>query len=449
MSKTTFISILKRTILMLTIMVCISCSKKEVYPSFDITQVQIHNNPSSALTARVVVTLNMPSAIQVDCYTQDGDLIVSTNSSIHKKHQISLIKLKEKTDYTVKVTLLNDNSEKEQTVTKQFTSSSIPSWVTDFYQPKLNTINDPLNDYYLFASMGNPGCSYIINSKGEIVWYQTVDATVKSVQMTDRGSILAILDQNSTNFGDGNIVLETSLSGDTLFYLEHGKKGFDKIVHHDLAINPQKNITAITNTFKDGLPGDGLVQWSSSGNKIWEWSTFDVSHEINPELKEQPWINSLFIDQDGHYIISLRAINQVWKVHSSSGKVLWKLGENGDIQINEPIYFQRQHYAYRNRNGHIMLFDNGSEKRPYSRVLAYAIDESNLTAKLISTTDLPKENYSPIMGSSFLLPDNNLLVASSSSLTALKIDQNGKVLFQLKFKSPIYRIEYVPSHLFK
>ncbi|MCY4779625.1 aryl-sulfate sulfotransferase [Sphingobacterium sp. UT-1RO-CII-1] len=425
----------------------ISCSKEEQQQT-DVAAVQIFNDPSSALVARVVVSLNTSRTIKISCYNENKQLVYNNVSFNKQTHNVSLLQLKEKTNYYIEVAVLDEKSEFSTIEKVNFTTAAIPSWVTDFYSPDLNKINDPLNGYYLFANMKSPGCIYMINSKGEIVWYKTTEAVVKSVHATPKGSVLAILDQNGTNFGDGNIVLETSLAGDTLFHLEYGKKGFDKWVHHDLAINPQGNIIAVTNTFQGGFPGDGLVEWSSSGNKVWEWSTFDVQHEIDPNIQEQPWVNSVFIDHDGHYLLSLRALDQVWKVHSSSGKVLWKLGKNGNIKMDQPIHFLRQHYAHRNHQGELMLFDNGSDERPYSRVLSYTINEENLTGSISSITDLPKDNYSPIMGSAFLLPDNNILTASSSSLTALKLDPLGNTLFKLKFKSPIYRIEYIPSSIF-
>lgn len=449
--KKGIISIYLRSCIAFCILILLStsCAKDGVDNSAIIANTQIFNNPSAALAARVVVTLNSAQTIKVDCYTLDRQFVYSEISSDKKKHNLALLQLKENSEYYIDVSVLTENTTYKTIDNVHFRTSGIPAWVKEFYNPELQKINDPLAGYYLFANMTNPGCIYIINSKGKIVWYQTTNAVVKSVQMTDKGSILAILDQNGTNFGDGNIVLETTLAGDTLFHLKYGNKGFDKWVHHDLTKNHQGNIIAITNTFENGLPGDGLVEWSSSGNKVWEWSTFDVNDEIDPMLKEQPWINSIFIDHDGHYLISLRALNQVWKVHSSNGKVLWKLGENGNIKLEQPIHFLRQHYAYRNSQGDIMLFDNGSAQRPYSRVLSYHIDENERTGHITSITDLPKENYSPIMGSGFLLPDNNILVASASTNTALKMDRSGNTHFKLNFKGPIYRIEYIRPELFE
>lgn len=431
------------------LLILMSCTKDNNTLTISTPDIHIINDSGSALAARVVVSLNSPKAIEINCYISGSSKVVySYLTSENKQHSIPLLKLKENTEYDLEINILDSQSKIETIEKRRFTTASIPSWITEFYNPDSHRINDPLEGYYLFANMSNPGCIYLIDNTGELVWYQTTEGVVKNVQITDKGTVLSLIDQNGTNFGDGNIVLERSLAGDTIFYLKQGQKGFDKTVHHDLAVKPNGNILAITNTFQDGFPGDGIVEWSSSGNKVWEWSTFDVKHEIDPNIIEQPWINSIFIDHDQNYILSLRSLNQVWKVHSKTGEVIWKLGERGNINFETPFTFIKQHYAYRNHSGDLMLFDNGSEDRPYTRVVSFEVDEVKRTAQTKSIIDLPTKNYSPIMGNGILLPDNNILVASSSSHTALKLDLSGKVLFELNFKSPIYRIEYLNPDLF-
>lgn len=124
------------------------------------------------------------------------------------------------------------------------------------------------------------------------------------------------------------------------------------------------------------------------------------------------------------------------------------MGEKGNIKLETPFIFLRQHYAYRNLLGNLMLFDNGSNDRLYSRVVSFEVDEIQRTAKVNSINNLPTKNYSPIMGNGILLPDNNIIAASSTSNTALKLDLSGNVLFELSFKSQIYRIEYINTDLF-
>jgi len=428
--------------------VFIACKKNSPEVYTETMEVKIVHTEESALVARVEVSGTQHADIQVR-YREKGEqeFIYSTKSIGKREHVVPLFHLKENTVYEVEIGVIEaGHSMPDFKGGYTFTSAPIPSWVKEFYKEEENRLNDPLPGYYLFASMSAPGCMYMVDSQGKLIWYQTTPYVIKSVHLTPVNTILSIQDSNGTPFGDGNIVLEYSLSGDTLFHLQHGQRGFDKWVHHDLIRSQNGSMVAITNVFDgNNIPGDGLVQWDPTGNKIWEWTTFDVPDELDPLLREQPWINSIDIDHDGHYLVSLRAVHQIWKIHSKTGKVLWKLGQNGNIQMDEETLFLRQHYAYRTESGEIMLFDNGDISRPYSRVLSFSIDEENRIAKTMIDLRLPEQYYSPIMGNAKLLPDGNILVASSSKNKAIKITPTGEVLWEMNTKSGIYRIEYLPN----
>jgi hypothetical protein len=267
---------------------------------------------------------------------------------------------------------------------------------------------------------------------------------LKVVKLTRNNTLLSLEDENSTSLGDGNVILETTLSGDTLFHLKYGQKGFDKSIHHDLDLNARGNIVAATNVvLGSAIPGDGIIEFDRQGNKIWEWTTFDSPDAANTGINQQPWINSLFTDTDGNYIVSLRAFSQVWKINSGSGKIMWKLGKGGNVQMDVNDEFMFQHYAHRNPAGDIMLFDNGSSARPVTRVLALTVNEQALTATRKINFPLPSGYYSAIMGSASLLPDNNFLTASSTNSTILKTDINGGILWKIKLGEPIYRGEFI------
>ena len=42
---------------------------------------------------------------------------------------------------------------------------------------------------------------------------------------------------------------------------------------------------------------------------------------------------------NNNYVLSLRTLNQLWKIDSKNGKILWKLGLNGNIPIEESSIF--------------------------------------------------------------------------------------------------------------
>ena len=88
----------------------------------------------------------------------------------------------------------------------------------------------------------------------------------------------------------------------------------------------------------DSLIGDGIVAYDISGNELWNWNIFD---HVDPSEEEyniqEDWshANAIDVDYDGNYLVSFRSFNQIWKIDSESGNIIWRLGLNGDPQ--EPL----------------------------------------------------------------------------------------------------------------
>ncbi|WEK34363.1 MAG: aryl-sulfate sulfotransferase [Candidatus Pseudobacter hemicellulosilyticus] len=402
--------------------------------------VRVQNDSLSALSARIRFSLDQAAPASIVYWEKGTTLKFNTpENSTRLQHSIPLFHLKEQTAY--EFSILTEGAESS---THAFTTAAIPAHVKKFYSEEQRQIRDANNGYILFYSRYAPATAYLIDPSGKIAWYRTTPHMLKVARLTQQQTLLWLEDEHNTSFGDGNVILETSLAGDTLFYLKQGQKGFDRSVHHDLDLNPKGNIVAVTNVLQgSAIPGDGLMELDRQGNKIWEWTTFDTPDAADLGIHAQPWINSLDIDTDGNYIVSLRAFSQVWKINAASGSIHWKLGKNGNVAMDPQDHFQFQHYAHRNPAGHIMLFDNGSADRPFSRLLSFQINEQTLQASPVIRQELPAQYYSAIMGSTMLLPDQQLLTASSNNSTILKTSASGDILWTLKVAEPVYRAEYI------
>lgn len=407
---------------------------------------RVLNDTSSALSARVQFSLSQNTDASVVYF--EGNSAQSNRTAVSKgkrNHSITLIGLKEKTTYRFSVVVpLADGSE-YISPGQTFTTAAIPASVKKFYKPEENPLDEAENSHFLFTSRVGPACIYILNNKGKVVWYRTTKNMLKVVRFTKNNTLLCLEDENNTSFGDGNIVLELSLGGDTLFYVRQGTKGFDKSIHHDLYLNSRGNVVGATNVYRTGnpIPGDGIIEFDRNGNKIWEWTTFDSNDAAETGINNQPWINSLVQDTDGNYIISLRSFSQVWKINATSGAVMWKLGKGGNVQMETADQFMFQHYAHRNPAGDIMLFDNGDATRPVTRLMSFTIDEQQKIATRKLKVELPSNLYSMIMGSTMIMPDQNLLSASSTNSRIVKTNTAGTVLWSLSVAEPIYRAEYI------
>ena len=133
--------------------------------------------------------------------------------------------------------------------------------------------------------------------------------------------------------------------------------------------------------------GDGIVIYDLKGNKIWKWNIFDhVDPTSESFILREDWshANAIDVDYDGNFLVSFRNFDQIWKISSVSGEILWRLGINGDFQLENSDVFYQQHAIHKISTNEYLLFDNGSkDKRSTSRAFSFSI---NLEKKKIYNT---------------------------------------------------------------
>ena len=161
--------------------------------------------------------------------------------------------------------------------------------------------------------------------------------------------------------------------------------------------------------------------------------------------------NSIEVDDDDNLLISNRTNNEVFKINRITGEIIWILGgpQNEFTFINDPLGgFNKQHDVRRIENGHITLFDNGTQHDPMlSRAVEYALDEVNKTATLIWEYAHPDSIVAMSMGSVQRLPNQNTLInwgfffeTNIMSIGALvtEVDYNKNIIFALEYPQGYY-----------
>ncbi|MBM4179032.1 MAG: T9SS type A sorting domain-containing protein [Ignavibacteria bacterium] len=169
--------------------------------------------------------------------------------------------------------------------------------------------------------------------------------------------------------------------------------------------------------------------------------------------------NSLWIDDDGNWIVSLRHMSQVVKVNRITGEIMWALGGKsnqfafiGDHEEYAPTYFSYQHDARRLPNGNISLFDNGTQHQPmHSRGVEYKLDEVNKTATMVWEYRPQPDIYVSIQGGLQTLPDGHRLLGWGSAANdgapgVTEVDSVGNVVFEAYYPKQmyVYRATKVP-----
>ncbi len=332
-----------------------------------------------------------------------------------------------------------------------FTIPKSSEWITNLSSISTSGEIDLEGKHILFNKMSMPSGIFIVNENGKTIWARESPNFVKMVKLTSRNTILTLEDNTGNQFGSANIILETTFAGDTLTHLEYGQADFIKIAHHDVLPLNQGNFAFITDQpIENNYVVDGISVLNPNGTQVWEWnsSPFITIPSSNNEEFVQPWGNSLTIDSfDNNYIISFRNLNQVWKVNSSTGEVIWKLGEEGTIPLSNQDGFMFQHHAQMIDENELILFDNGDmDNRAYSRIVTYTIDFEQENAILSTEIILPDELFSPFMGAVQVLPDGFLVTSSIPGIIA-QLDDNGDVVGQFNFEDRIFRASIIEDFL--
>ncbi len=113
-------------------------------------------------------------------------------------------------------------------------------------------------------------------------------------------------------------------------------------------------------------------------------------------------------------MISARNQSALFKVDRSSGEVVWRLGVDGDFSrsdgVDEPA-FLRQHAPEIQPDGNIVLFDNDSNDRPYSRAVEISYDTDEMTMEVAWAYRTDPDIYAGIWSDADRLENGNTLAA--------------------------------------
>lgn len=325
---------------------------------------------------------------------------------------------------------------------------------------KLSLIKDSgaFKGYLLFHTAIKSGGQIlsIINDDGQVVWYEYLPKPSSTFSWTSDNTIVALLEMDQ--------MIEIDLKGNILFQSSYGSDGFQEKMHHEIRKNEAGEYYGITyhglildenqrakyNT--DSLTTDGIVVLNSENQIVWKWNLFDVELP-NPDtlsiktkmIDDWAHANAVWQDSNRDFYISFRNFSQIWKIDFETGNVLWKLGQNGTINIDEASIFHQQHAVVQLANGHLLLYDNGDRYTQITRALIFDINSSNLTSELVRDYKLPVRLHSFKRGNAVPANDELMLLNSSMTDVAAILDVYDSIQFEVRLPNSSYRVEYLPT----
>jgi arylsulfate sulfotransferase len=459
--------------------------------SIKIKSIKLESPNNYAFQEKILVELDKEAPIEVK-YWKDGSSekfhTIVTQKGL--SHTINLLLLETNTTYKYQVVikrLINVYSKVLSFQTRKQSSWMEHNWVNAENAKNAEVLG---NGLVMICNARLPGYIAMVDGKGAIRWYwQVDDIGVRAATFTPKGNILAMLRppmkdaiddtpksmeailrdiekpirRGEMGFAGGTGIAEIDPTGKMLWRLDMDKVagGKYKIIHHDVRMDKNGhiitltrnekilNLTALGGTAADTVGGDGILVMDTTGKELWSWSVWDVWDVANdPYLKRFAYdrfhINSINFDTDGNYLVSVAIEDQIWKINSKTGKLMWKLGKGGNFKMDTTCFFSFQHSVNINSEGDLMVFDNSLWKK-VSGAVSFKLDTVNWTAKTKIKATLPASRYTSRMGSAYLMPNGNLLQTSSKIGIIMVTNQVGTILWELVSNFVPYRAEYVPA----
>jgi hypothetical protein len=196
----------------------------------------------------------------------------------------------------------------------------------------------------------------------------------------------------------------------------------------------------------------GLIiqELDKNKNVIFQWRSWDhfkitdAMPDINLLDSTIDYVhgNAIEVDNDGNFLLSSRHLDEITKINSTTGDIIWRLGgkNNQFTFINDTIGFSHQHAIRRIANGDITLFDNGNlHTIQESRAVEYKLDEVNKIATLVWEFRHKPEIYTFAMGYVQRLSNGNTLIGwgantSSDTVTSkvavTEVTPDGNTVFE-------------------
>jgi hypothetical protein len=203
--------------------------------------------------------------------------------------------------------------------------------------------------------------------------------------------------------------------------------------------------------------GSGVQHRSAAGDVLFDWSPFDhlevqlgILDPADRDAAVVNWThaNSLDLDADGNLLVSFRNLNEVTKIDTRTGAVLWRLGGSYNqltVENGETPPFSHQHGVRAVGIDEVQLLDNLGNPSG-SRAERYAIDPVRRDARLRVAYRSAAGLVAQIGGSTQALPGGHTLVSYGNGAGVEEYDSAGAVVWRLTGKTGyVFRAQRIRS----
>jgi hypothetical protein len=292
-------------------------------------------------------------------------------------------------------------------------------------------VDRSVQGYNLFAptvddlgySLDEPSEIYLMDMDGEIVHTWQVLGAVQLAKLRSNGNL--VYSTADLSFVERAGIREIDLFGNVLWYYKcWADHDFYLMDNGNLLIHfvEDKTVPAIG-------PGEircpQLVEVSPEKNVVWEWRGEDHLDELTdlvgihfPLEKEGQrlfdWAHNNTCQvmgenetastddrfKPGNILFSYCNLNTIGVIDKESGQIVWAWG---------PGELDGQHNPQMMENGHLLIFDNGTE-RGYSRIIEFAPLSKRIVWEYSGVRSNDNRFYSAHISGAQLLPNDNVFI---------------------------------------
>lgn len=373
--------------------------------------------------------------------------------------------VKGRTEYDFEI--LANGTPQEQPLS--FRTNDVPPQVP-IYNVTVDNEGAPTKGYVLQWQATKPGYITFCDMDGNVVWYEEFDQAIRMAHYDSIQQRMCVLTGfrdgvNSKNFQrlcdkiitldlDGNREVEWVASDENVPY-----------PHHDIKYTPSGDLIMVCNTKKefdlssfglgvnDTVWGDGFTIINQTTLKKESWNNFGELTPFNSNdvilergaVKDFLHANSVNWDSNGDYYMTFNRINELWKINGKTGDVIYRVGPNGNVELDPEGYACGLHAAEPLAPNKVLCFDNGSDKGQ-SRAIIYEIDPAAKSAKVTLSVPIPKEYSSTDRSNVQLISDGKqLFFGSTLGRAGIFTDLEGNILKVITRTGISYRAYYYPD----
>ena len=428
----------------------------EVEKIYDIKITQNENNSLSCFVTFKTADTVTP---RVQYFMEDGRGYEIEAETAGTEHSFFLWGMKAQTKYSIEIYLDGD----EAAYVTEFTSGILSDTVPEYEMTIKNT--EKVSEGFLLLTTSATKeeevfpTAVMIDTDGDIVWYYEHDipgfASLGDMQYIEETQTVLTAIVKGENMAEipAEEAVEIDLSGKIVWKSREYPNVYywdDESWHHIYNRLPDDSIIMLRRDLTDTTIGDKIVNIDRNYNILWEWRYQD--HYKPPQCNPATWCDWTHCNwvvmrkKENIAYLNVRHLSRFHKIDMETGEVIWTMGPDGDFTVISDLqdpWFEWAHApkVYGENDEKVLLYDNGTVDRGYSRVIEYTIDEVNMVATVNYVFDgkeTGQEWFTEAFGDADPLPGGNIMVtAGTDDLERpnkfFEVTRDGEIVWELTF----------------